>query len=219
MDTIRKISGVAMTLYYKGFRPDDGPLRIEHFVFLCLAADLKLKQDEYDRERNIQIRAKTAIDISMSAENYDTVEVPIKNNKIKLPNPIMSFSGDKGTVGVNNLSPVGQCPASFMRINSDEQWTVCNTKDVVFWFINGQCIEFINLGTLCNPETIRVTYIPQLSEKSTVQGSRKWSILNMVTQFIKAAENGTIIDMSNDGNSNVASQTEINKYILKALQK
>lgn len=219
-ESIDKVASMALTAYYKGLRPSNGALKLPHFIWLCVAADSKLKQDEYDRGRNINLRMRLYNnDVSMSADNYETVEVAFKDNKVKLPAPIMSFSGDKGTIGVNTVEPVGGKCTSFIRINPDEKWQVCKIKDVVFFYPTKCGIEFINLKEICNPDKIKVSYIPQLTAKSTVQESRKFAILNMVTMFLKAAQEGTIIDMSNDGNANVAQQTEINKYILKALQK
>lgn len=219
-EKIDMVAQVAMTSYYKGLRPSDGTLRLEHFIWLSIAADSKLKQDEYDRQIALrrQMRMYNA-DILMSADNYDTVEVKVVNNKVKLPSCIMSFSGDNGTIGVNTVEPSGKSCQPFIRVNPDEKWQVCDIKDVVFWYPVKDGIEFINLKSICNPDKIKVTYIPQLTEKSVVQESRKWLILNMVVSFIKGAIDGSIIDMSNDGNNNATNQTEINKYILKALQK
>ena len=220
-ESIRKIGNMAMTLYYKGFRPSNGPLKLEHFIDLCLAADAKLKQDEYEKERLLQIRrTKNANpDIQLSADNYETVEVSIKKDQVRLPNPVMMFTGDKGTIGINRIAPVGRCGGSFMRINPDQVWQVCEIKNVVFWYPEGQCIKFLNIDNVCSGvEKLSVTYVPELGVKGSVQETRRMAILNMVTMFIKAALDNVLIDTTNDQNANADRQTEINKAILRALQ-
>lgn len=216
---VKAVAQMAMTTYFKGFRPANAPFRLEHFVWLVLAADAKLKQDEYDKQVNLNRQMRMYLnDIALSVDNYDTLELPLKDNQVKLPMSIMFFSGDKGAIGINSVEPVGGCSSSFIRINSDERWAVCKDKNAVFWYPEGEFIKFVNIGEVCTPEKIKVSYIPQLSDKGSIQDSRKWAIVNLVVQFLKAAENGTIIDMSNDGNANTASQTEINKYLLMAAQ-
>lgn len=217
-EIIKKVSQMAMDSFYQSFKPAGAFLRLEHFLWLCIAADGKLKQDEYEKQINLRRQMRQAgAPISMSADNYVTIKATIKNEVAKLPTPIMTFSGDTDVLGVREVKPLGSCK-NFMRLNPEEEWMACDTPSVVYWMPDCDSIKLINLKKNCNPDGIMVSYIPQLNAKSTVQESRKWAILNMVTSYIKAAKDGVIIDMSNDGNSNMAQQTEINKYILKALQ-
>ena len=130
----------------------------------------------------------------------------------------MTFAGADMGVSISQVVPEGNC-GTIMPITEDEKWQVCKMKDIVFWYPTACGIGFLNLAENCNPKKVTVSYLAQINEKSTVTGSRKWDILNLVTIFIKSAKDGVIIDMSNDGNSNTASQAEINKYLLKALQK
>jgi hypothetical protein len=218
--TVKKLANMVMTMYYKGFRPTNGPFRLEHFIFLCVAADAKLKQDEYNNERLLKIRMRMIhSEINMSPDNYDTITIPVKKESAKLPNRIMAFSGDRHSLGVNFVKPEGKCKGQFIRINPDEKWTVESVKDVVFWYPEGQCIKFINMNHVCTPDNVTVNYIPEITEKSAVQKSREQPIMTMVMNFIKAFDANSIVDMSNDGNPNVATQTEINRYLLKAVQK
>lgn len=46
---IRIIAQIAMDAFYQNWRPADKFLRLEHFIYLCKAADGKIKQDEYDQ--------------------------------------------------------------------------------------------------------------------------------------------------------------------------
>jgi hypothetical protein len=217
-ESIKRVAQMAQDSFYQDFKPAGAFLRIEHFLWLCIAADSKLKQDEYEKQIALRRQLRQpGVAISMSADNYVTIEVAVKNEKAKLPTPIMTFSGDTEILGVRDVKPLGTCK-NFMRLNPEEEWMACDIPDVVFWKPDCDTIKFVNLKKNCNPDKVQVSYIPQLNGKSTVQESRKWAILNMVTSFIKAAKDGVIMDMSNDGNSNVAQQTEINKYILKALQ-
>lgn len=216
---VRQVAQLCMDAFYQEFRPSDGFLRLEHFIWLCTSADSKIKQDEYNAQVALNIRMRILhSSINMSAENYEVVTVKLKGNSIELPNPIMSFSGDSSSIGVSLVEPVDGGCAPFMRIGVEEKWTVCNIKDTVFWYPLKDKIEFINIGEVCSPEEIRVTYIPVLSKEGNIQDARVWPIINLVNAYIKSAKDGVIVDFSNDGNSNVATQTEINKYLLKALQ-
>lgn len=219
-ESVRIISQHAQDMFYQDYKPADAFLRLEHFLWLCIAADGKLKQDEYDKQVALNLRKRTPnAPINLSADNYITVDADIKNDKAVLPTSVMTFSGASQSLSVTQVMPEGNC-GNIMPISQDEKWQACNIKTVPFWSLSCDGIEFINLGSLsCNPRKVKITYIPVLTKKSTVQESRKWAILNMVTIFIKSAKDGVIIDMSADGNSNVATQTEINKYLLKALQK
>lgn len=217
-ESIRKVAQMAMDAFYQEFRPDNAFLRLEHFLYLCIAADSKLKQDEYAAQVNIRLRTRQmGAAISMSADNYITVEAELKKERVKLPFPIMTFAGDNDNLGVASVTPVGKCK-NIMRLNIDEEWMACDTPSVPFWIPDCDGVRFLNLKNNCSVEKVKVRYIPQLNNKGNIQEARKWAVLNLVTVFIKSAKDGAIIDTSNDGNSNVAQQTEINKYILKALQ-
>jgi hypothetical protein len=216
-ESIKKVAQMAMDAFYQDFRPADGFMRLKHFEWLCIAADSKLKQDEYSNLINLRLRMRQFdTDITMSSDNYITVELPVVKEKVKLPYPVMTFSGDISMLGVRDVLPVNKCKP-FIRLSPDEKWMACDIKDVVLWVAVCDTIELVN-WEVCKADKVSVSFIPQLTDKSQVQESRKWAILNAVTTFIKAAKDGTIIDMTNDGNANVAQQTEINKYILKALK-
>ena len=217
-DTIRTISFVAMDLFYQDYKPAESYLQIKHFVFLCIAADAKLKQDDYDKQVNLNLRKrKPNAAVSLSYENYVTVTVPVKNNSVVLPTDIMMFSGADQSVSVSQVEPEGGC-GDIIPLLHEEKWQAKDIKGVVFWLMNCNGLEFLNLKENCDPKKMKVTYIPQLVEKSKVQPSRKMAILNMVNLYIKSAKEGVIINMSNDGNPNTTPQTEINKYLLKELK-
>ncbi len=217
-DTIRTIAHVAMDMFYQDYKPAESFLQIKHFVFLCIAADAKLKQDDYDKQVNLNLRErKTNAPVSLSYENYITVTVPIKKNTATLPTDIMMFSGADQSVSVSQVEPEGGC-GDILPLLHEEKWQAKDIKGVVFWLMNCNGLEFVHLKENCSPEKVTVTYIPQLVEKSKVQASRKMAILNLVNIYIKSAKEGVIVNMSNDGNPNAANQTEINKYLLEALK-
>ena len=218
-ENLKIVSQLAMDLFYQEFRPGNAFLRLKHFQMLCISADAKLKQDEYLSQVNLNIRMRRInSQITLNADNYITVDVDIKNEKAILPTAIMTFNGIGAGFSVSQVRLDSSC-SNVMPTTENERHQVGGIKHVVFWVPSCNGIEFIHLKDNCNPKKATVTYIPVLTEKSEVKESRKWAIVNMVTIFIKSAKEGVIIDMSNDGNPNVASQTEINKYLLKALQK
>lgn len=216
---LRIVAQVAMDAFYQSFKPNDAFLRLEHFLFLCKAADGKLKQDEYDKQvrLNLQKGARNA-PVFLSSGNYVTETPEIKEGKAILTHNILTFSGASQTVSVSRVKLNGGCD-NIMPITQEEAWQACDIKHVVFWMPICNGIEFLNLEGNCKPEKATITYVPELTDDSTIPENRKFMILNMVNAYIKSAQQGTIIDMNNDGNTNVATQTEINKYVLKALQK
>jgi len=218
-ESVRIVAQVAEHLFYQNYKPASAFLRLKHFVFLVIAADSKLKKDEYDGLVALNLRKRMPnAQVILSSDNFITVDVDIVKEKAVLPYPIMSYSGAEPSLSVSQVKPHGNC-GNIMPTSQAERWQAEMIKDVPFWLPVCDGIEFINLERNCNPSKVKVTYVPQLTKKSVVQESRKWAILNMINLYVKSAKEGVIIDMSNDGNSNVATQTEINKYLLKALQK
>lgn len=216
---VSRIAQICMDAFYQEFKPADAFLRLEHFVHLCLAADNKLKQDEFKEQRLLNIRMRNFnAPIILNNSLFEEAEFSIVNDRVKLPHPIMSFSGDDSMIGIASVEPVGQCKP-FMRINANEKSSACNIDDVVLWYPLKNEIVFLNLQKVCNPSKVRISYVGMLDKDSLINEAREWGIITMVTQFIKAAKDGVIVDMSNDQNPNVATQTEINKYLLKAVQK
>lgn len=211
------LAQMALDAFYQDFRPGDSFLRLVHFIYLCKAADGKLKQDEYDKQIAINLRQgiKNGV-VNLSSGNY-VVETPeIKEGKATLKQRILTFAGASPTISVQ--VKINGC-GDVMPISPEETWQVCKIKNVVFWTPNCNGIEFFNLEDNCRPDKATVRYIPELNDDSVIPENRKFAILNMVNAYLKSAQQGSIIDMNNDGNTNVATQTEINKYVLKALQK
>lgn len=205
--------------HYQDFRPADGFWRKEQFEQMVIAADAKLKQDEYKEQvaLNLRRRAPNA-DVNLSSSNYVTVEAAvIEGEKATLPDPIMRFPGASASLSVSQVRAEGNC-GNFMPIEPNQVWQVCGIKDVVFWHPDECGIKFLHLKENCNPNKVFVTYIPELQAKSTIAENRRWAILNMVTIFLKSAKDGVVIDMSNNYNRNVLPQAEVDSDLLKALR-
>lgn len=218
-ETVEKIAAFCMNAFYQSYRPADGFLRQEHFEWLCVAADAKLKQDEYNNQVSLNLKKRTPnAPIVMGIDNYITVPVTIENEKAQLPYPIMTLAGATSTVMVSRVVPEGNC-SSVIPITPAERWEVENIKDVVFWMPMCDSIEFIHLKENCDPKKANVTYIPVLSASTTVADSRRWGIINLVNAYIKSAKEGVVVDMTNDANPNSSLQTEINKAVYKALSR
>jgi hypothetical protein len=218
-DSLAYTAQLCMDAFYQEFRPANAFLRLKHFKMLVIAADAKLKKKEYDDLVNLNIRQRRInAPVVLTADNYIKVTADIKDEFAPLPFPIMSFNGPGQNLSVANIELEGGC-RDVMPLTQDTKHQAKDIKDVVFWLPACEGIEFLHLKSNCNAKKVNVTYIPVLNEKGSIQEARKWDIMSMVTGFIKSAKDGVIVDMSNDGNPNVASQTEINKFLLKALQK
>lgn len=216
---LKIIAQLAMDFFYQNYRPADGFLRLEHFLYLCKAADGALKQQEYDNQVKLNLRkgAKEG-PINLSSGNYITESPDITNGIATLNQKILTFAGASPVISVSRVKLEGGC-SNVMPISPEEIWQACDIKDVVFWTPKCDGIEFLNLKGNCDPKKATITYLPELNDNSVIPENRKFAILNMINAYIKSAQQGSIIDMSMDGNTNVATQTEINKYLLKALQK
>ncbi len=215
-ETISILAQLCADAFYQDFRPSDGFWRQEHFEALCIAADAKLKQNEYDNQVALNLRRRTpTAEISLGSDNFTTVKVPVVEGiKAVLPEPIMMFSGAPPTLSVASVVPDGNCK-SIIPILPEEISSVCDITDVVFWYPVSCGIEFVNLSNRCNAKNVTVRYIPELSSDGLVQQSRRWNIMNMVTGFLKQAKDGVVVDMSNDSNPNASFLSEINKYLIQ----
>ena len=216
-DKVEKVAAFCMNAFYQSYRPADGFVRQEHFEWLVIAADAKLKQDEYDKQVALNLRkgAKNAT-VVMSNDNYITENVEIEDSKINIS--VMMLAGASATQSIASIVPEGNC-SSIIPITPAERWEVESIKNVVFWMPVCDGIEFIHLKENCNPKKAKVTYIPMLDGTSTVQDSRKFGIITMVNNYVKGAKDGVIVDMTNNANPNVSLQTEIDKAVFKALAK
>lgn len=221
----QRLSDVAQLVhdsFYQEFRPATAFFRLEHFKRFCVLADAKLKQDEYQLQvyNNMRMRRPNA-PIVLSADNFYTEVAPVAGNKAKLKYGIMSFPGVGENVSVTQVQPEGNCQ-NFMRVTQATKWQVCQDKDMVYWYPVCDGIEFLNLN-LCNPKSVTVTYIPSFDAEGkdnvTINESRGWAIVNMITLFLKTAKDGIVFDKSNNSNPNVSLQTEMDKFLTEALSR
>lgn len=218
----RKVSEIAqlcLDAFYQDFKTANEFFTKEHFVRYCILADAKLKQDEYALQviNNIRLRRYNA-PVVLNSDNYYTAkDIEVKDDKALLPLSIMSFPGIGDTLSVSRVVPEGNCQ-NLMRVTQAQRWQICDDKSMVYWIPACDGIEFVNKKN-CSFKKVDVTYIPQLTSDATIQDSRAWVIVNMVSGFLKAMKDGIVIDKSNDGNNNKTLQTEMNADLIKALQK
>jgi len=217
-ETVSTVAQLCMDAFYQDFKPSDGFFRLEHFKRYAIAADAKLKMDEFKEQVALNLRqGKRNATVVLSAENYETVSVDVKDEKAQLPTSVMSFPGAVGeNLGVLNVS-VNGC-GNLMRTNQRQKWQACRDAETVYWYEVKCGLEFMHLKSNCNADKAIVTYVPELDGGSIIAESRKWAIINMVTIFLKSAKEGVVVDKSNDSNTNSFIQSEINKHVLRELQ-
>lgn len=216
---VNDIAQLAMDAYYLDYRPASAFFTIDHFIRFCVLADADLKLQEYRLLVNNNIRqGKKNAQVILGSDNYYTAKgVPVVNDKAVLPYPIMSFPGAGGeSLNVSAVIPEGNC-GNLMRITQSQRWQVCGDTDMVYWVPACEGIEFINKEA-CPFKKVDVTYIPSVEKGTMIQDSKGWGILTMVSGFMKAMKNGTVVDKSNDGNPNTSLQTELNKYLIEGLR-
>lgn len=221
---VTMIAQLCLDAFLQDFPTASSFFKKKHFVYYCILADAKLKQDEYALQVQINLRArKPNAPVVLNSDNYYTAkDLPVnKENKIVLPFPIMAFPGAGNTQSVSQVVPEGNC-MNLMPITQGQRWMLCDDKSNVYWLPavdseNGCSeIEFINKEK-CNFKKATVTYIPSLTSASTIQEARGWSIINMVSGLLKALKEGNVIDTTNDANKNAYPHTEIDKYVTNAL--
>lgn len=217
--TVQLVAQLCEASFYQDFRPATAFFKKEHFRMFVIAADGKLKMDEFKEQVALNLRSrKPNAQVVLSSDNYDTVVVPVNDGKVVLPSQIMTFPGVAGeAVSVTQVMPTGGC-SNFMRTTQKQKWQAMRDKETVYWYPVNCGIEFLHLQEHCNQKEVIVTYIPELNPDSRIQSSREWAIVNMVTIFLKSAKDGVVIDTSNDSNPNTNVQMEINRNVLKALQ-
>jgi len=210
--SISEVAQLAMDMFYQSYRPADAFLRLKHFVYLCIAADGKVKKDEYDNQVIVNLRKRLVnAQVKLSDDNFITEDVPVVKSTAKLSNSIFSYPDVGYDLSISSLVPENNC-MTLMPTSLNEKWQTCNIKDVVFYYPDGDKVHFIN-KELCKFDKIKISYIPQLNENSYISQSREFLILNLVNAYIKSAKEGVLIDISNDGNPNTSARTELNSYL------
>src|SRR5574343_270530 len=107
--SIRQVAALAMDMFYQSYRPADAFFQLKHFILLCIAADAKIKVDEYKEQQLWLLRKRqfNAI-VSLSSDNYITrndIDVKKENGKVfaKLPFEIMSYPDVAYSLSISSI--------------------------------------------------------------------------------------------------------------------
>lgn len=123
-----------------------------------------------------------------------------------------SFTYDTQNSGLQLLIPDEDACGSFIRTTITEVWQLnhVTSSDIIWWYVEDNKIRFKVSGD-CNCKKIKLFYIPTTEDENfALPKSLEFQIATTAWQFLKQAEQGIIIDQTNDQNRNKSPQTESN---------
>lgn len=131
----------------------------------------------------------------------------------KLKHAIMSFDYDQSDIGLHDVVPVRVGKCNPVRDRRATSWMdkMLPPTNAMFYRAEGSAVRFNNN---CCPE-VMVGYVPAPHEDMQFKDAAAADIKRGVLQFMMAARQGVVVDMTNDSNTNTSPQTELNKETLK----
>lgn len=139
----------------------------------CLSARNFLLEEEFKEERKM--------DIGLYGDDYPLTLIsaewaePFRADLVfdeelnewyaPIPVAIFSFPYDRYSLGVQNITPLGECN-DLLRIRLNEAWVACAfdvTADSVSWYVQGNRVVFKNISKGCFKKVI-MYLIPSYSD-------------------------------------------------------
>lgn len=211
----------AMDLYYQNFATDDDFLKLYHFDYVAGGIYATLLQTEYEQSyaRGLRDLGVGVADInpewfipeSLTTENKGGIQIA------RLPRPAFSFRFDKHFSGIQDVEAAGN--REFIRITADERYKLkhAGTTENVYWYLKGRELFFHN--SPAGLKDLVVYLIPALSydggegvDGDIIPDALRTVVIQETWKAFAQARQGTVVDMTNDGNPNKTIGTEINSY-------
>lgn len=208
--------------FYGDVKSSDDFFELEHFIFCARAVFAKLLQTEANSGRNEAKIDSGYATINLSQEWLISEIVEFKNTvktefEATLKQKPFYFINDGMGYGIQSVEDQDR-ETVYNRISPDQKWELRHMPQTncVFWFPRGQKIIALNESN-CTPKQAEVWYAPSLSgdpDKELVPLGKQAEIVEMGVMIIKKLEQGVIVDMTNNQNTNKIIQSEIDKTTL-----
>lgn len=217
MAKLKEIAADVMDSYYQDFKPDEEFLGLEHFTELCANAYAKLLSDAFTAARQMNKLLDGSSIVELGSDWLQIEQLEVKKTpgnsywEITLPSRPFYFPFDIMCSGIQNvLSPDG---IEVNRIAAQDVWGIklMPVTGVALYAIVGQQIRFYKWEH-GKGKKLEVMYAPAASGDNPDMLINDTLVLPVKTtalQFALAVKDGNVKDMSINGNSNRALQTEV----------
>lgn len=209
-----------MDLYYQQFKADEDFFELYHFKYLAGVAYGKLIQEEYEKQWRLNFQLEGFGYVSVAQDWLIKGENKLEKDSdgtyfIKLDKKPFSFLFDRQSSAIQTITPIGgKACKEFIRISADEKWKICALPHTgkTFWYLEIDVIRFV--GITCLPDKVATLYVPGLDldidDNLNIPMTKEADIIDWVLQRMIGARQGTVVDMTNDGNPNKTVASEIN---------
>lgn len=221
---IKILAGRIQDIYYEDYASNTQFFDIDDFIFNAGATYADLLQKEYDTERQIMRADREEGYVTFSHDWLQTQVLPLKRkgeegDYYKLVQKPMSFPYDRWDIGIQNIFPVGaRFKKELIRDSIDKSWQddlLPNTKNV-FWSLIQDTILVRSSVLQSAPPSIRVVYVPEISELLEIPDGRVGMIRDAVLILMRKLEAEHLVKETNDQNKNKLPQTENDRTLIKA---
>lgn len=220
MQALPVVAQYAMDQFYQNYRSNTDFFELKDFIFHCGSTLAAAFQQGYT-EKYAEMRADRQEEvISFSHDWLAEQDLKVDRNArepfVKLIQHPMSFPFDQQDTGIQEVFALSPWGTELERSSITEVWQqkYYPATNRIFWWLDRDKIRFYNKGG-CNIETVRVLYVPQISEDMQVPDALvDMAVVQTVARMKQIAE-GVVIKKSLDGNDNKILQTELNGASMK----
>lgn len=223
-EALTRAAQAVMDIYYNDFAPEDAFFSVEdfgHWIGVIYDKDV----DDIARSTYSNSFSETGSgQITFSPDFVKSKEYKVKHLDgelfVELDIQVASFTYDNQNSGIQEIFPIGKkgnC-GEYIRTTWDQLWKLKMVpySNVVWWYSSADRLEFKN-NSGCYPQNVRVMYVPSSEdEQFTLPKSREFDIATRAWALMMQAKQG-IVDMTNNGNKLVTTETEIDKNQLKVV--
>lgn len=225
--TLRNLAGRLMDSYYQNYRKDDDFFRLSDFQYYAAITYAKLMVDDYTLAK-LENKQSTGFSfVSVSNDVLTTMELEaVEDKKEKgkyiaaIPDDcrVFSFPFDQMNSGILSIMATNSRCKDFAKISVNDIWAMCTMPKTnnVFFCQLGNNLVFYNVT--CDLKKITVIYVKDISsddDNVVIPTVMELRVLSVGLQYMIAAREGKVLDMSIDSNPNAVTQMEVNRQNLK----
>jgi hypothetical protein len=235
MPHIADTAQIVMDLYFQNFRTDEDFFRLFHFKYLCGVSYSKLLEQEYKQNRREAMLELGFSDVIIPSEwlieevvEFKEVDDEPNFYKATFKHPVFTFPYDAVSNGIQTIRPVGKGMSckEFIREAARRRWSLCDLPmtSQVFWFGEGKDIIAYSRKCKMDKMKVKIWYASDPADESFgedggfIHKSKEEDVIRMTLDIMMKARQGTVVDMSNDGNPNKRIQSEINTVLTDDLR-
>jgi hypothetical protein len=226
---LKYVAQLAMDNFFQQYKGENDFWELDDFISMCgntiSSMYLTFYQQEYSQLRQEKKDEVISFDAGWLLEQ----EVEVKKNGVGLyallEKPVMTFPYDKSSIGLQSIfitEPLSVDELERTSLAALWQLKYMPKTNRIFFYSDvapTDCMSiskvgFVNKGS-CNIKKIRVLYVPTMNDgDANVPDGIISDAVTKTVLAMKQIEQGTIIDQTENQNSNKIMQTEIDKAVL-----